>query len=269
MDIVKNELASIIIPTYNAEATIERCLNSIVNQTYQHIEIIICDDCSTDNTWKILEKWKQNDVRICIMQNDENRKAAYTRNKCIEKAKGAYIVQLDDDDYSVIDRIEKQVNFLRNNPEYDFVSSGVYLFDENGIYGNIVNATGYAPVAKDFLWNSPFLNPTVTFRKEALIEVGGYRVAEETIRGQDYDLYMRMYERGHYGFILPECLTYYYRGKYSYSKCKYKYRINEVKIRYKNYKKMGLLPIGYLFMLKPLMLGLIPIKLIEGIKYKR
>jgi hypothetical protein len=74
---------------------------------------------------------------------------------------------------------------------------------------------------------------------------------------------MRLYAQGYYGYNMQQPLIYYYRGKNSYVKCKYKYRIDEAKIRYLNFKKLNLLPKNFLYVIKPLIVGLIPIKLLE------
>lgn len=265
---MNDNLASVIIPTHNAENTIDRCIESIINQTYSNLKIICCDDCSTDNTWGKLEDWQKKDSRIIILKNAENMRAAYTRNRCIELAEGI-VVQIDDDDYCTLDRIEKQVRFLNANTEYAFVGSGMYLFDEDGVYGQTEMVRGYEVTKEHFLWSSGFANPTISFRKEALDAVGGYRVAKETARSQDYDLFMRLYAAGYKGYVMPDKLVYYYRGKNSFPKCKYRYRIDEAKIRFRNYKALQLLPRGLPYVIKPLLVGLIPISVIEKIKRRR
>lgn len=261
-----DSLVSFIVPTHNASSTIDRCLTSIVNQDYSNLEIICCDDASTDDTWEKLKKWAEKDKRIIIIKNETNLRAAASRNKCLEVAKGEYVAQLDDDDYCAPNRISEQVSFLINNKNISFVSTGLYLFDEDGIYSRTSIKEGYIPEKKDFLWNNCFSNPSITFRRDCLMAVGGYRIAKETRRSQDYDLMMRLYSSGYLGYVMPDCLTYYYRGRNSYGKCKYEYRIDEAKIRFKNFKKLGLLPRYFFYVLKPLVVGLIPIRTVEKIK---
>lgn len=257
---------SIILPTYNAEKTIDRCIQSIIDQTETNWELICCDDCSTDRTFKKLYDWSENDPRIHVYKNKVNSGAAFTRNECIKYSNGEYIMQIDDDDYCKPDRLKKQLDFLENNLNYDFVGSQMYFFDEYGIW----KTTSYKeiPKEKDFLFGSAFANPSIMFRKSALNRVNGYRVARETRRGQDYDLFMRLYANQSYGYNIQEPLTYYYRGKNSYPKCKYRYRIDEGIIRYKNFKNLGLLPMGILYVIKPLIIGIIPISIVERIKLK-
>lgn len=259
-------LVSVIIPTYNAGAVIDRCLTSVVNQTYTNLQIICCDDCSSDDTYQKLLAWTEKDSRITVMQNEVNSRAAFSRNRCIKIAEGKYVAQIDDDDYCVPYRIERQVCFLEAHPEYDFLGTGAYYFDENGVWGETDREKSFAPAKEDFLFNACFMNPTMMYRKKTLETVGGYRIARETRRGQDYDMHMRMYAAGLKGYILADRLTYYYRGKNSFPKCKYEYRIDEAKIRWINYKAMGLLPKGIPFVIKPLIVGLIPISVIEAIK---
>ena len=90
---------SIIIPVYNVENYLKECLDSCVNQTLQDIEIICVDDCSTDNSYKILEEYQQKDSRIRIFQQEENKKQGAARNRGLEIATGEYIWFVDSDDY--------------------------------------------------------------------------------------------------------------------------------------------------------------------------
>jgi glycosyltransferase involved in cell wall biosynthesis len=100
------KLVSIIIPVYNAEKYISRCLDSIINQSYKNIQIIVIDDGSTDNGVLILDKYKEDDNRISVYRT-ENRGVSYARNLGIEKAKGEYFVFVDADDFVQKDMIEK------------------------------------------------------------------------------------------------------------------------------------------------------------------
>ena len=90
---------SIIIPVYNVEKYLRECLDSCVNQTLEDIEIICVDDCSTDNSYKILEEYQQKDSRIRIFQQEENKKQGAARNKGMEFATGEYVWFVDSDDY--------------------------------------------------------------------------------------------------------------------------------------------------------------------------
>ncbi len=218
------------------------------------------DDVSSDNTWNLLKKIEKNYSQVRIYQNQHNSKSAFTRNYAISKAKGKYIMQLDDDDYCEKTRMTRQVEFLDNNLGYDFVGSNVFLWDKEGIYGEIIKKE--QPSKYDLLKTSTFINPSVMFRKEALERVDGYRVSRETVRGQDYDLFLRMYTLGMRGYNLQEKLVFYYKDQNYFTKINWKCRIGESKFRYRNFKEMGMLPKYTHYVLKPLLAILIPNKIL-------
>ncbi|WP_142433758.1 glycosyltransferase family 2 protein [Enterococcus mundtii] len=260
-------MISVIIPTFNAEKSIDRAVSSVLNQTYDDFEIIICDDCSTDGTWKVLKQLKDKDSRIKIYQNEKNSKSSFTRNKAISLSSGKYIMQLDDDDYCHETRMEKQVQFLDNHPEYDFVGSNAYLWDQHGIYGELLMTE--KPDINALLKTSPFINPSVMFRKEALESVQGYRVSKETVRGQDYDLYLRLYVNGFRGFNIQEKLVYYYQDKNYYNKISWKNRIGEFKFRYRNFKQFKISPSQYIYIIKPLVALIVPRRILSWKQSRR
>lgn len=247
---------SVIIAAYNCAHVIGEAIEGIFSQTYDDWEIIICDDASTDNTLQVIEKYAQLDERITILKNAENKKAAYTRNQCIQVAKGEYIAIEDADDWSMPERLEKQVKYLDDNTHIDFVGVCNNSFDENGIW--VKKLFKQYPTTKDFLWGFPFSHPSMMFRKEALQKVGGYRVAKETIRGQDADMVMRMYAEGLQGANILEHLHCYREDKAAFKRRTLKYRITTAKVNGTRFKEMGLMPLGYLFMWKPVVGGLIP-----------
>lgn len=102
------ELVSIIVPVYNTESYLEKCLNSILNQTYKNIEVIIIDDGSTDNSYKILQEFQNKDKRIILLQQD-NSGQGVARNKGIEISKGKYIFFVDSDDRVTKNMAEEMV----------------------------------------------------------------------------------------------------------------------------------------------------------------
>lgn len=266
---------SVIMSVYNNEKTVSRAIESIINQSFNYWEFIICDDNSSDNTYRILEEYKNKYENIKIFKNERNMGLAYSLNKCIELSRGEYIARQDGDDYSDYNRLKEQLDFLEKNKEFDFVGSNVYLFDENGVWGERVFLE--KPDKKDFLRmdfvdGARFCHPSIMFRRKALIEVGKYRVAKETRRGQDYDLYMRMYAKGMKGYNIQKKLLYYYEGDQSVKRISFMHRINSVILRYKGFKALGLLPKGLLVVLKPILVGLFPkkiLKLYKRMKYSK
>ena len=129
---------SIIMGVYNCKNLdlLKNSIDSIINQTFKDWEFIICNDGSTDATLDNLNKLKALDQRIKIITYEENKGLAYALNECIKYADGEYIARQDDDDVSYSERIEKQVKFLENNPQYAVVGTNADVYDSNGIWGN-------------------------------------------------------------------------------------------------------------------------------------
>ena len=114
-----NPLISVIIPVYNVAEYLEQCLESVINQTYQNLEIICVDDCSTDNSPQILEYYVNKDPRIKFIKNTSNIGLGYTRNNGLAIATGDYIHFLDSDDWMELNAYETMVNHLRNSGNVD------------------------------------------------------------------------------------------------------------------------------------------------------
>lgn len=261
---------SVIMGIYNtlSKEMLETSINSILNQTYTDFEFIICDDGSTNECKKWAEEICKNDKRVRFIENEKNKGLAFTLNHCLEYAKGQYIARMDDDDESVLDRFEKQVNFLDNNPDIGLVASNMNLFDdESGIWGE----RKYKEYVKceDFLYRVAVAHPTIMARREAYDIVNGYLDIPKTLRVEDYDCFMRMFAKGIKMYNFQEPLLNYREDKNSAKKKKYKYRFNEVYVRYNGFKELGILKLkNYIYVIKPLIAGLIPQKIIKSFQKK-
>ncbi|MDE3946029.1 glycosyltransferase family 2 protein, partial [Glaesserella parasuis] len=122
-------LVSVIIPCYNAENFVESAVRSIMEQTYSNLEIIVINDCSSDNTGEILKRLAEEDPRIKYIENEQNLKLPKTLNKGINLAKGDYIARMDSDDISLPVRLEKQVEFMLSNKNIDIVGCNMQHMD--------------------------------------------------------------------------------------------------------------------------------------------
>ncbi len=105
---MENYLISVIIPVYNVQSFVEEAILSICNQTYRNLEIIVVDDCSTDETYTIVENLVKKDSRIKLFRNRKNSKIVKTLNFALEQANGEFIARMDGDDISSLLRLEKQ-----------------------------------------------------------------------------------------------------------------------------------------------------------------
>ena len=156
-------LLSVIVPVYNVEKFIDKCVESIINQSYKDIEIILVDDGSTDNTLEELNKIVQVDSRIKVISYDKNKGLNYALNMCLKEAKGTYIARQDDDDISLKERFKKQVDFLDKHSEYAIVGTLADVFDDSGKWGEY--NVEEKPTKTSFYWNSPFMHPNIMMRK--------------------------------------------------------------------------------------------------------
>ncbi|MBO5372850.1 MAG: glycosyltransferase family 2 protein [Lachnospiraceae bacterium] len=259
---------SVIMAVYNVsdKKILEEAIDSILQQTFDDFELVICDDGSVNDTWNILQELATKDIRIKIIHNEENCKAGYARNTCIQAATGRYILVMDADDISAPKRIEKLYNFLEEHQEYDFVGSkGEFFVEKIGDDGELYWYEK-APQPKDFLFSLPFVHASIMFRKEALDMVSGYNTAKKVIRAEDYDLLLRLYGEGMKGYNLADVLYYIRRDESQYKRRKYRYRFHEAYIKYRGFKKLGLMPKGIIYVVKPLIVGLIPIRLMKVIQ---
>ena len=134
-------MISVIIPAYNNEEYLIKAVESVLNQTYLDYEIIIIDDCSTDNTLSCANDLAARDIRIHVVSNPENIGVVQSRNKGFNIAKGDYIAFLDSDDIWMPDKLEKQID-LMNSLSLDLCYTAYALINANG---NIIGKTSYVP----------------------------------------------------------------------------------------------------------------------------
>lgn len=256
---------SVIMSVYNGANCVQKAVRSIQNQTFQDWEFIICDDASTDDTYKTLLEISEQDSRVVVLHNNDNKRLAYSLNKAFQVSKGKYIARMDDDDESLPERFEMQLKYLNEHEDIDFVGCRTIGYDGT----NDISSSKHKefPCKEDFFWSTPFAHPTIMFRREALERVGGYRIAKETVRSQDFDLFARMYAAGLKGANIQKPLfKYYINLDAMQKKHKYRYKVNEAIIRYKAYKALKLYPKGYIYVIKPLVVGLIPKRMLYKLK---
>ena len=185
-------LVSVIIPLYNAEQYIHEAVQSIVNQTYQNIEIIIIDDGSVDKSKDIVQSISSS--KITYIQNEHNIGVSRTRNRGFELAKGKYIALMDADDISISTRLEKQVKFLENHNDYGVVSSHYESFREHlfGVKRRIRKlSTNAEDIHVNLLFSNMICCPSSMIRKEVLIE-NNIKFDTSLQMAEDYDLWRRL-----------------------------------------------------------------------------
>lgn len=254
------EKISIIMGVYNCENTLKESIDSIINQTYKNWELIICDDASNDNTYNIANKYKEKyPDKIILLKNENNMKLSATLNKCLSVAGGDYIARMDGDDISCANRLEKQMNFLKFNSEYDLVGTCMIPFDENG--ERSIRIFNEFPNKSTFLTKSPFAHATILAKREVYDKLGGYTVSNRTRRGQDADLWIRFFENKFNGYNLQEGLYKVRESIDDLNRREFKYRVDAVKTRVYGIKVLKLPYRYYILAFKPLLAGIIPKKI--------
>lgn len=263
-------MISVIMGIYNQKEReqLEQSIDSIINQTFQDFEFLIYDDGSNKENAELLETLTQKDDRIRLLKGYTNQGLAHALNECLKCAKGEYIARMDGDDISAPDRFLKQVTFLNEHPQYAFIGSAATLFDEEGIWGHRKMAE--LPGEKEFLKYSPYIHPSVMFRRETLDAAGGYLETKDTRRCEDYELFMRLHCMGFRGYNIDENLFFYRESRNHYDKRTFIQRIAEMKIRYRGFKAMGILKITtWIYVVKPVVMILIPDSLRQSIRGRR
>lgn len=190
---------SVIVPVYNTSPYLKECVNSIINQTYKNLEIIIVNDCSTDNSLEVISSFK--DKRIKVINLKKNHGVAFCRNKGVEEATGDYICYIDSDDYWNLDKIAKQVKFIKNKA---FIYSS-YSYFKNGKFhkAKVPSKITY----KQALKNTTIFTSTVMFNMAYLEKKDIYM--PDIRRGQDTATWWQVLKKGITAYGLDESLVVY------------------------------------------------------------
>lgn len=254
-----NKKVSILMGVYNCEKTLAESIESIEKQTYKDWELIMCDDGSNDHTYEIALGYAQKNEKIRLIKNNQNVGLAKTLNNCLNHASGDYILRHDGDDLMVVNRIEKQVEYMAAYPECDVCGSGAYLFDESGMWG-LRQPVKY-PNKDSMVLGSQFIHPTVIMKREKLLEVNGYSNNKITKqRLEDYDLWLKFFEREFILHNIQEPLIYFREDKNSYTRKSRKFRLAETRARLDACKRLKIPYLKRILAFKPLIVMLVPKK---------
>ncbi|MCT4706780.1 glycosyltransferase [Enterobacteriaceae bacterium H16N7] len=222
------ELVSIIMPTFNSAKTVSESISSILNQTYTNWELLVTDDCSTDDTLEIIKNFAASDKRIKFFKNDINSGAGVSRNNSISQAEGRFIAFLDSDDMWQHTKLEEQVSFMLEN-EYYLTYTQYKKIDQSG------SVTGYIqpPLRVNY---SELLKANVIGCLTAMYDTKKLgKVFMPTIRKrQDMALWLKILEQVEYAWCIPKVLAYYREGHESLSSNKLKVMISQWQF-YNNY----------------------------------
>lgn len=249
---------SIVMGIYNCEETLAQSIESILNQTYTNWELIICDDCSKDNTLKVAETYRDlHPNKIRVLKNEKNLTLGPTLNKCLEYATGEYIARQDGDDMAYKEKLQKQVDFFLKNESYNLVGTAMTIFNESGEIG--VRKTIEIPQSKDMMYGSVFAHATIMIKADCIKKLNGYSNNINRRGVEDYDLWFRFFEQGYKGYNIQEALYYVREDSEAYKRKNYKRRKNEILTMLDGRKKLGLDNKYLLCIIKPLIAAITPI----------
>lgn len=258
---------SVLMGVYYRSANLkllERSVASILEQDESSLELLLCDDGSIPAAQRLLEGLAAGDGRLHLLREGSLFSLPEKLNACLAQARAPFLARMDDDDYSRPDRFSRQLAFLQEHPSAAFVGSGASL-RRGGVPVGVRSFPSY-PTVRDFLFVQPFLHPTLLFRREALLAVGGYSLDRRCLLCEDYDLLLRLYEAGFAGANLPEPLVDYTVPETARGHRTMGHRWNETVTRYRRFRALGLLPGAWPYVVKPLAVGLVPEVLLGKLK---
>lgn len=228
-----NNLISVIIPCYNCEKSIEKTINSVLNQTYSNYEILCVDDYSTDNTNLLIKNFIKKDNRIKLYKLKTNRGAASARNYGLKMAKGRFIAYLDSDDIWESKKLEKQINFMLNN-NCAFSCHNYIKINEKGTILKIIKM----PKIIDY---NLYLRNTIIQTSTTMIDISKinkkYCIMPNLKTRQDAATWISILKQGFVCYGIQENLGYYKTTTNSLSSNKFKAALGTWKL-YRDVEKI-------------------------------
>jgi len=209
------EIVTIGLPFYNDKLTLELAIQSVFAQTYQNWELILVDDGSTDGSLNLAKKIT--DKRVQLISDGENKGLIFRLNQIASLAKGKYLARLDADDLMQSTRIQKQVEYLENNPDVDLVDTGAYSIYRNGMPKGKRGLDDINTDAKQVIKHAMLLHASVVGKTSWFIN---NPYDKEYVRAEDYELWCRTFRYSKFGRIKEPL-----------------YIVREGKINIKNYLK--------------------------------
>lgn len=232
-----NTKVSIITPSFNSEAWIEKTYDSIKSQTFSNWEWLITDDCSDDGTWFLIKELSTKDQRIKVFKNNHNSGAAVSRNNSLSHAKGEYIAFIDSDDLWLPTKLEEQVRFMSNNVDFSFTAYELIDENDNRLKKSVDSSHSGEFTYKDMLRKRATMGcSTVMLRRNAFFDISMPLIRT----GQDYALWLKLLKSGKNAYLLNSVLTQYRILPNSISRNKVKKSMRQWEI-YRKLERLGLM----------------------------
>ena len=236
-------------------------IESILNQTFKDIEIIIVDDCGKNDLDSITEEYK--DKRIRVIKNNKNIGLVESLNKAITASKADILARMDTDDIADENRLEEQYNFMINHEEYSVVGTLANEFSKNSTTG-VLGKPG-EKTAKSLAYGDSIIHPSVMMRKKDIQSVGGYKNYK---RAEDLSLWFELVMKGFRLFVIDRVLLNYRVNEEDYSKRKFKTRGGEIKARLHYYYLTKAPVLAYLVIVKSIISSILPTRIVAFFRRK-
>jgi glycosyltransferase involved in cell wall biosynthesis len=227
---------SVVMSIYNSETTIVKSLESIINQTFKALEIILINDSSTDRSYDILKEYEKKDNRIKCYSNKTNLGLTKSLNIGISKCSTEFIVRQDSDDYSTLDRIEKQYKII--NSDENIVLLGSQILEVKNNKKNLWTLKKSVNCNKMIKYKNLFAHSTVLFRRSVFNKVGKYDLSYKV--SQDFELWMRMAQHGRVQYIYEPLVFRVFRENSISENKKFNQFFNSVRARFKHSQSSNL-----------------------------
>lgn len=199
-------IASVLMPVYNGDAFLVEAIDSALAQTEKNIEIVAVDDGSTDSSREILYRYAAQDTRVRVFE-EKHQGLVATLNRGLEVARGKYICRLDADDIATLNRVEKQVRFLEEHPDYVLVGGQVTLVNTAGeTIRTRKQSLSTIEIEQELGSHNPFIHSSVMYRRVDALHAGGYDPA--FLHTEDYELWVRLAANHRLGNVPDEVCRY-------------------------------------------------------------
>lgn len=239
---MEKALVSIVVPVYNSEKFILDTINTVEKQSYKNWELIFVDDCSKDNSTKIIKERIKNNNKIKLIELKKNSGAATARNVGIDESKGSYIAFLDSDDLWKKEKLENQLAFIKENG-CAFSFTGYEFADEYGLGNGKVVKVPFKMNYKKALKNTTIFTSTVMFDLE---KISKDQIKFENIKSEDTATWWKVLKSGYVAYGLNENLTYYRRTSGTLSSNKFE-AIKRIWNLYRKQEKLNIFVSFYNF----------------------
>lgn len=187
----KSPKVSVIIPTFNRGHCIKRCINSVINQTFKNLEVIIIDNYSSDETYNLISGFNDERIKYFLFKN--NNIIAKSRNYGLSKANGQYIAFLDSDDFWKSRKLEVSINYL--DAGFDLIYHNLIIKNESYRFGHKIRNFSWQlkkPIKKNLILNgSPISTSSVVIRSTLIKKINGFSEEVKLVGSEDYDAWIR------------------------------------------------------------------------------